>query len=103
MKEQPVPGCGAGWRRPPWAVVVVRLLRRAVPAASNNPEVLPAWQQLLPHMLAAVDADRPIDNVPEELSWLLTFAAGLLLARFDARAALPLFQRPRRTACLARR
>ena len=67
---------------------------QALPAdVWNNPAVWPRWQQLLPHVLAAVDPDRRLDDVPDELSWLLDCAARYRLTRGEARAALPLFQR----------
>ena len=44
-------------------------------------------------MLAAVDPDRGLDDVPDELSWLLDRAASYRQTRGQARAALPLFER----------
>ena len=50
-----------------WAAMVVRLLRGRVPGDPwNNPAVWPAWQRLLPHVLAAVDPDRRLDTVADE-------------------------------------
>ena len=76
-----------------WAVVVVRLLHSALPNPWNDPAVWPWWQQLLPHVLAAVDSDRPLDEIPDVLSSLLNSAAIYRQTRGEARAALPLFQR----------
>ena len=77
-----------------WAAVVARLLRQALPEdVWNNPVVWPRWQQLLPHVLAAVDPERRLDEIPDEVSLLLNFAAGYRLTRGEPRAALPLFQR----------
>ena len=77
-----------------WAAVVVRLLCRALPGdVWDNPVVWPRWQQLVPHVLAAVDPDRRLDDVPDELSWLLDRAASYQRTFGQAGAALPLFQR----------
>ena len=68
-----------------WAAVLVRLLRRALPEQVwDNPAVWPRWQELLPHVLAAVDPDRQLDDVRDEVSWLLTKAAGYRLTRGGA-------------------
>ena len=77
-----------------WGAVVVRLLRAALPGeVADNPAVWPAWQKLLPHVLAAVADDRPVDDVADEVSWLLGRAGWNQLARSDPSAALPLFER----------
>ena len=77
-----------------WAAAVVRLLRGALPGdAWNNPPTWPTWQQLLPHVLAAVDSERPVDAHSAELSWLLAEAATYRLSRREPRVALPLFER----------
>ena len=79
---------------PSWPAVVVRLLYRALPDdVWNNPVVWPRWQQLLPHVLAAVEPDRPLDEVPDELFWLLDRAAAYRQTRGEPGAALPLVQR----------
>src|SRR6185369_5212689 len=70
------------------------MVRGALPETVwNNPPVWSRWQQLLPHALAAVDPDRPRDDVPEELCWLLDRAAVYQQTRGEPRAALPLFRR----------
>jgi hypothetical protein len=52
-----------------WPAVLVRLLRAALPGdAWNNPTVWALWQPLLPHVLAAVTEDRPLDDVAREVS-----------------------------------
>ena len=75
--------------------------RRCPQDVWNNPAVWPRWQQLLPHVLAAVDPDRPLDDVPDEVSWLLDRAASYRQTRGEPRAALPLFERA--YACTVRR
>jgi len=77
-----------------WAPTVVRLLRAVVPGdAWNNPPVWPIWRPLLPHVLAAVDPDRDLDDVADEVSWLLRTAGGYVQSRGEPRAARPLFER----------
>jgi tetratricopeptide (TPR) repeat protein len=85
-----------------WAARVVRLLRAALPGEVwNNLAVWPVWQDLLPHVLAAADSDRNLDDVLDEQSWLLDRAGTYLHTSGQPRAALPLFQRDY-TARLAR-
>jgi hypothetical protein len=80
--------------QPCWAAAVVRLLRAALPEdVWNNPPTWPLWQQLLPHVLAAVDPDRPLEDVPDELSWLIDRAAAYRAARGELRDALILARR----------
>lgn len=77
-----------------WPVVVVRLLRNALPGDIwNNPPQWASWQELLPHVLAATSPDRPLANVMEQTSWLLDRAATYQHTRGDPRAALPTFRR----------
>jgi hypothetical protein len=77
-----------------WPAAVVRLLDAALSGdVWNNPGVWPMWQELLPHVLAATDLDRALDDVPDELWWLLDRAASYLHTRGQPRAALPLFER----------
>ena len=59
----------------------------------ENPAVWSRWQAVLPHALAAVDADRPTENVSNEVDWLLNEAATYQVARGEKRDALPLLQR----------
>jgi hypothetical protein len=76
-----------------WAAAAVRLLHTALPGdVWNNPAVWPIWQELLPHVLTATAPDRALDDVPDELSWLLDRAASYLHTRGQARPALPLFE-----------
>ncbi|GIJ63863.1 ATP-binding protein [Virgisporangium aurantiacum] len=77
-----------------WAVVVVRLLRAAVPADPwNNPATWPAWHQYLPHVMAAVDTNRLLDPVADDLGRLLSGARAFLTSRGDVRSALPITRR----------
>jgi hypothetical protein len=59
----------------------------------NNPVVWPQWQPLLPHVLAAVDPVRALDEVVDDTAWLLDRAATYLLTRGEPGVALPLLQR----------
>jgi hypothetical protein len=77
-----------------WAAAVVRMLRAAAPPDScANPSVWPRWQQLLPHVLAATDPDRPFDPVGDQVAWLLDHAALYRQTRGEPRAAVPLARR----------
>ena len=76
-----------------WATVVVRLLCAALPEdVWNNPTAWPRWQQLLPHVLVAVDPER-IPDVDDGVSWLLDHVANYRHSRGEPRAALPLSRR----------
>jgi hypothetical protein len=55
--------------------------------------VWPIWRELLPHVLAATDPGRPLDDVPDELSTLLDRAGLYLHTWGQPRAALPLLER----------
>ena len=77
-----------------WPAVVVRLLRAALPGEVwNNPAVWPHWQQLLPHVLAVTEPDRPLADVPDDVAWLLDRAGTYRHTRGEPRAALPLLDR----------
>ena len=78
-----------------WATAVVRLLRAGVPRHPwDNPEVWPTWQGLLPHVLAATDPARDLDdNVAADVAWLLRRAGQYILTRGQPRTARPLFKR----------
>ena len=77
-----------------WAAMVVRLLRAAVPGnVWNNPPVWPTWRPLLPHVLAATDPTRTLDEVLAEVSWLLRKAGDYVQSRGEPHAARPLFDR----------
>ena len=55
-----------------WAVIAVHLLRCAdLKDPWMNPSAWPLWQALLPHVLVATAAGRPLDAVASEVSWLL--------------------------------
>jgi len=79
------------WR---WARTAVRVLHAAMPVSAwNNPPVWPLWRPLLPHILAAVDPARRIDDDgAEELTALLRGAGDYVLTRGEPRAARPLFE-----------
>ena len=75
-----------------WATWVVRLLRAAVPTDPNDPASWPAWRQLMPHVLAATDPRRPLDDVAVEVGWLLHQAAVFLQARGEQESARALLE-----------
>jgi tetratricopeptide repeat protein len=71
-----------------WAHVAVRLLYSAMPDDPwNNPPVWPQWRPLIPHILSALDPDRPLDDVAREVTTLLRSTGDYLLARGEPRAA----------------
>jgi hypothetical protein len=78
---------GAGWAT--WAV---RLLRAAAPPDPDDPASWPMWRRLLPHVLAATDPGRPLDDVAIEVGWLLHQAAGFLRARGEQESARALLE-----------
>ena len=81
-----------------WPRRVVRLLIAAVPRKPwDDPSTWPVWRALLPHVLAATGADRPLDTATEHAAWLLDRAATYLQARGEPHAALPLAERAHRT------
>jgi hypothetical protein len=85
---------GVDSARPSWPGRVLRLLASALRGEVwDNPPVWPLWQQLLPHVLAAVHPERPLDDVAYELVWLLVRAATYRHTRGEPRVALPLFRR----------
>jgi tetratricopeptide (TPR) repeat protein len=57
-----------------------------------DPATWPRWQELLPHALTVVDADRAVDPAAWEPAWLLDRAAEYRAARGEFREALPLAQ-----------
>jgi hypothetical protein len=74
-----------------WPVLAVTLLRAVVPPDPwNNPPAWPLWHQLLPHVLAAVDPNRPLGPVADDVDWLLYGAQSFLASRGDARPAVPI-------------
>jgi len=70
----------------PHRAVVEQLLIDARPDDGTNPALWPRWSLLLPHILACDPATT--DNT--QLRWLTYDAGWYLLARGDARTALPL-------------
>jgi len=77
-----------------WATIAVRLLAGAVPADPwNNPPTWSDWRQLLPHVLAATDTDRPLEPAGDDVTWLLDRAATYLLTRGEPGSARPLLER----------
>ncbi|MFN2495432.1 MAG: FxSxx-COOH system tetratricopeptide repeat protein [Pseudonocardiaceae bacterium] len=79
---------------PDMATRAVRLLRAAVPDTPyNNPPAWPAWQQLLPHVLASPTQPAPPDSAREEIAWLLNLAGAYLLARGEPGSARPPLER----------
>ncbi len=67
---------------------VEHLLAAARPDNGTHPQWWPRWSVLLPHILAA----DPATTTNPDLRWAATFAVWHLMARGDARAALPLAQ-----------
>jgi len=78
---------GAGW-----AVWAVRLLRAAVPPDPDDAATWPAWRRLMPHVLAATDPGRALDDVAVEVGWLLHHAARFLRARGEQESARALLE-----------
>jgi hypothetical protein len=78
---------GAGW-----AVWAVRLLRAAAPPDPDDPATWPAWRGLMPHVLAATDPGRALDEVAVEVGWLLHHAARFLRARGEQESARALLE-----------
>jgi hypothetical protein len=78
---------GAGW-----AVWAVRLLRAAAPPDPADPATWPAWRSLMPHVLAATDPGRALDDVAVEVGWLLHHAARFLRARGEQESARALLE-----------
>ena len=71
-----------------WTTVAVRQLRAAAPdGPATDPDTWPAWRRLLPHVLAATDPARRLDDVTAEVGWLLSRAGGYLQARGRSHAA----------------
>ncbi|MBV9031957.1 MAG: tetratricopeptide repeat protein [Pseudonocardiales bacterium] len=84
-------------RQPDLPILVVRLLRAAVPADDpwENPQAGPAWHRLLPHVLVTTEPHRTLNHpgVQEDLAWLLQRAASYLQTRGQATSARPLLER----------
>ena len=82
-------------QQPDLPTLVVRLLRAAVPDDDpwGNPQVWPAWRELLPHVLVITDPHRTLTGVEEDVAWLLGHAATYLHSRGEPGPARPLFER----------
>ncbi|MGH3800707.1 MAG: FxSxx-COOH system tetratricopeptide repeat protein, partial [Pseudonocardiaceae bacterium] len=82
------------------ALATVRLLRAAVPPNPRmNPATWPEWRQLLPHVLAATDPHRNLDQANEDVARLLNQAGNYLHRRGEPVVALPMFQRADELSC----
>ena len=75
-----------------WAAWAVGIVRAAAPPDPVDPAGWPAWRQLLPHVVAATDPARPLDEVIIDVGWLLSHAASYLQARGEPRHARALFE-----------
>jgi tetratricopeptide (TPR) repeat protein len=76
-----------------WAQAAVALLRDTFPDSSWEVETWPACQQLLPHVLAAVEHAQRLDIAGEQGGWLLHQAATYLDERGQYQEAKPLAKR----------
>ena len=75
-----------------WATWAVRLLRTAVPPDPTDPTTWPTWRRLIPHVLAATDPGRSLDDVAVEVGGLLRAAAAFLQARGEQQSARALLE-----------
>jgi Tetratricopeptide repeat/Domain of unknown function (DUF4062)/NB-ARC domain len=76
------------------AAVAHQLLRDTVPADPwDNPASWPAWQQLLPHVLAVTDPVRGANPTSPDVRWLLERAGTYLFTRGQPRSAWTLLER----------
>jgi Tetratricopeptide repeat len=75
-----------------WATWAVRLLHAAVPPDPTDPTSWPACRRLIPHVLAATDPGRPLDDVAVEVGGLLRAAAVFLQARGEQQSARALLE-----------
>ncbi len=76
------------------ATFAVRLLRTAAPADPwDNPPTWSAWQQLLPHVLAATNTRRSLNSSGSDVAWLLDCAGRYLQTRGEPMAAQPHYKR----------
>jgi tetratricopeptide (TPR) repeat protein len=81
-------------QQPRLPILVVRLLRAAVPEEPwQNPAAWPAWRQLLPHVLTTTSPHRTLTGVERDVAWLLHRAAEYLDTRGEYATARPLFER----------
>jgi hypothetical protein len=71
-----------------WTGIAVRLLRVAVPdRPPREPATWPTWRWLLPHVLAATDPARRLEDVAADVGLLLAGAGDYLAARGRGQAA----------------
>jgi DNA-binding SARP family transcriptional activator/tetratricopeptide (TPR) repeat protein len=83
-------------QQPDLPTLAFRLLRAAVPDDPwDNPPAWPAWRQLIPHVLAAIDPHRNLTGVEKDVAWLLNCAGLYLLTRGEPATAQPLSERAR--------
>jgi hypothetical protein len=71
-----------------WTAIAVRLLAAAVPERPpREPATWPTWRWLLPHVLAATDPARRLEDVAGDVGRLLAGAGDYLAARGRGQAA----------------
>jgi hypothetical protein len=71
-----------------WTAIAVRLLTSAVPnRPPREPATWPTWRWLLPHVLAATDPARRLEDVAGDVGLLLAGAGDYLAARGRGQAA----------------
>ena len=71
-----------------WTAIAVRLLTAAVPERPpREPATWPTWRWLLPHVLAATDPARRLEDVAGDVGRLLAGAGDYLAARGRGQAA----------------
>jgi hypothetical protein len=71
-----------------WTAIAVRLLAAAVPdRPPREPVTWPTWRWLLPHVLAATDPARRLEDVAGDVGLLLAGAGEYLAARGRGQAA----------------
>jgi tetratricopeptide (TPR) repeat protein len=81
-------------QQPDLPTIAVGLLRAAVPDDPwDNPTTWPAWRQLLPHVLVAIDPHRNLTTAEQDVAWLFDRAASYLQIRGEPGPARPLFER----------
>jgi hypothetical protein len=77
-----------------WHSRAIIVLKGCVPVDPwNQPATWPAWQALLPHVLAVTDNTGVSDTVVDDVDWLLDRMATYLKTRGDSRAARRHFER----------
>lgn len=77
-----------------WPTRVVHLLEAVSPAyVEDEPDTWPLWQQLVPHVVAAVSTGRALDLADTAVVQLLQRAGDYFFARGQASSALPLARR----------